>query len=403
MSSKVVIGNSKTREDHKRIILNFIRKNKVVSRTDIYQKTNISKPTVTRVIEDLLADKMILESGVGDSGIGRKPVKIELNSSAFYCVGVNISKSAISTYLVDLHMNIKQKKVVSIKNINTSAQFLDKLTNIIKELMNESKINYEKILGIGIGIRGVLDYEKGILIDFSTSGDLCNVPIKEHLENEFKLKVFIDNNAHTRVLGEYWYGYGVGYKDIIFIICSEGLGCGIISEGRIIRGKSNATQSFGHMKVNMNGRQCSCGGYGCIESQCSTDALEKIAKESLKSGRKTILTEKVNFDYESLNYKKICECAEEQDYFCRQLLDEAAQYLSTGIANLIGILNPEVVILSGNLIDASEYFHQIVIDMTKQKIVSPLAKDVIFKKRRTNDNLYEISAATMVLREFFKA
>lgn len=402
MKLQAVTGNTKIREDHKRIILNYIRKYKTVSRTDIYKNTNISKPTVTRVIENLLENKTIRESGVGDSSIGRKPVKIELNPTAHYCVGVNITKNKMSTYIVDLHMNILGRRTISIKNLGSKIEFLDTLTATIEESIDESGIKRERLLGIGIGTRGMVNYDKGILVDFSTVQNLHDIPIKDHLENRFKLKVFVDSNAHTRVLGEYWYGYGIGFKNIIFVICSEGIGSGIISEEKIVRGKSNATQGLGHMKVNINGRQCSCGSFGCIESQCSTEALEIVAKEGLKRGCKSILTEKAGYDPETLDYQKICQCAEEGDYFCIQLLEEAAYYLSVGIANLVGIFNPEMIILSGSLIDASNIFYQTVIDLSRQKIVSPLARDVLFKKRKTNDNLYEVGAATMVLRDFFK-
>ncbi|WP_088186483.1 ROK family transcriptional regulator [Desulfosporosinus sp. FKA] len=402
MNKIIVTGNTKIREDHKRIILNFIRKHKTVSRTDIYKMTHISKPTVTRIIEDLLASKVIRESGLGDAGIGRRPVNLELNASAYYAIGVNISKRALNIHMVDLSMNVVGRKTVSLNFICNNEQFIETLIKAIKELINESRIDFNRILGIGVGARGMVNYQKGIIVDFSPSRTLHNITIKEHLENEFKLKVFLDNNAHTRVLGEYWYGYGIGYKDVVYIICNEGIGCGVITEGRIVRGKNNATQGLGHMKVDINGRQCSCGSFGCIESQCSTEAIEEIAKEGLRRGRKSILTERVDRDYESLNYKIICQCAEEGDLFSLQLLEEAARYLSTGISNLVGVFNPEIIILSGTLFDASDFFYQTVVKMTEQKIVSPLARDVLFKKRRISDNLYEAGAATMVFRDFFK-
>lgn len=405
MNNKRTIGNSQTREENKSKVLNYIRIGKAVSRTDIYKDTDISKPTVTRIVEQLLQEGLIIESGIsfGESDVGRKPIYLQINPSAHYCIGVNISKNAIRASIIDLSMNIIFKKTTSIKYISEVDEFKEIVVNSINEILNEIKsIDKSKILGIGIGVPGSVDYDKGTIVAFASKPKIVNVNLKEYIEERLNLKVFIDNNAKTRALGEYWYGYGVGYKNIIFVVCSEGIGSGIIADGSILRGKNNVTGEFGHMSINIDGRKCSCGKYGCVEAYCTLESVENITKEYLKKGRKSVLLELAEGDIEAIDYRLICAGEREGDLLCKERLEEAACFLSAGLANTIGVINPEVVILSGELFDESDYFYELVKGYTKERLSNLLAQDVLFLNRRVKDSLHEVGAATLVYKHFFE-
>lgn len=405
MNYKRSVGNSRIREDHKIIVLNYIRINKAVSRTDIYKNTNISKPTVTRVIEQLLQEGLVVESGIAanESEVGRKPIYLQINPSAHYCIGINISKKAIRASIIDLSMNIIFKKTTSIKHINEVDEFKNIVLNCIEELLTEVKgIDKSKILGVGIGVPGSVDYDKGIIVAFASKPNIVNVNLKDYIEEKLNIHVLIDNNAKTRALGEYWYGYGSGYKNIIFVVCSEGIGSGIIVDGNILRGKNNETGEFGHMSINTDGRRCSCGRYGCVEAYCALESVENEIKIALKHGRKSIVMESVEGDIEAIDYKLICEAANKNDLLCKEQLEEVACFFSTGLANMIKIINPELVILSGELFDESQYFYKLVKEYTKDRLLSNLSQDVVLMNRRVKDSLHEIGAATLVYKEFFR-
>jgi predicted NBD/HSP70 family sugar kinase/biotin operon repressor len=405
MNHRRTVGNSQIREDHKIKVLNYIRINNPVSRTDIYKNTSISKPTVTRVIEQLLQEGLVVETGIGtgESEVGRKPVYLQINPSAHYCIGINITKNSIRTSIIDLSMNIIFKKTTSIKHVNEVDDFKDIVLNSINELLAEVKgIDKSKILGIGIGVPGSVDYDKGVIIEFASKPKIVNVDLKNYIEERLNLHVLIDNNAKTRALGEYWYGYGIGYRNIIFAVCSEGIGSGIIADGNILRGKNNVTGEFGHMSINVDGRKCSCGRYGCVEAYCALDSVESMTKAALKQGRRSILLELAEGDIEAVDYKLICEGARREDSLCKERLEETACFLSTGLANTIGIINPEIIILSGELFDESEYFYELVKENTRNRLSNILAQDVMFVNRKVKDSLHEIGAATLVYKQFFQ-
>lgn len=405
MNSRRSIGNSKTREDHKIKVLNYIRISKMVSRTDIYKNTNISKPTVTRVIEQLLQEGLVTECGIAnnDSEVGRKPVYLQINPSAHYCIGINISQKSIRASIIDLDMNIILKKTTSIKYVNEIDEFKNTVLRCIEELLAEANgIDRDKILGIGIGVPGSVDYDKGVIVAFASKPKIVNINLKEYIEKKLKLHVLVDNNAKTRALGEYWYGYGSGYKNIIFVVCSEGIGSGIIADGNILRGKSNETGEFGHMSIDVGGRKCKCGRYGCVEAYCALESVENMAKRALKEGRKSALMDLVKGDIDAVEYKLVCESESKGDLLCKELLEEVSCFLSIGLVNIIKIINPEIVILSGELFDESESFYESVKKYVKERLSGDLAQGVIFRNRKVKDNLYEIGAATLIYKEFFQ-
>jgi predicted NBD/HSP70 family sugar kinase len=397
-----VRGTSKIRVEHSSAILNQIRRFGPVSRTEIYEKTTISKATVGRVIEDLLKKGFIRETGSGVSQLGRKPVQIELAPEARYCIGVNISRNHLLVSLVNFTMEVVRKKTLKLKGVDSPEIFKQTVVRNIQELITESGVAPRKILGVGIGAPGIVDYNQGIIVDFATAHWLMDIRLKEYLQTETGWNITIDNNANTRALGEYWYGFGTGCQNLIYVICSEGVGSGIIVDGKVLRGKNNITAGLGHMTVNADGRLCGCGRHGCVEAYSSTEALEKMTREALKQGRKSRVLEQAGNDPEQVDYLLICRCAAEGDALCREKLEEAAAYLSIGLANQIGIFNPEMIILSGTLLDVSPAFFERVKTLTLAKIFSPLAGDVIFKKRQVRDNLYEVGAATLIFKSFFK-
>ena len=399
MNLKKGLGNSQTREDHKIRVLNYIRINNVVSRTDIYKNTNISKPTVSRVIEQLLQEGLVIESGTtaGVSDVGRKPIYVQLNPSACYCIGVNISKSAIQASMIDLSMNIIFKKTTSIKHVNKVDDFKEIVLSCITEILDQVKsVDMTKILGIGIGVPGTVDYNNGTIMTIASKPNIVDINLKDYIEERLNLQVLIDNNAKTRGLGEYWYGFGIGYKNIIFVVCSEGIGSGIITDGNILRGKNNVTGEFGQMTISSDGK---CAP---LESFCALGSIEKSVKEELKRGKQSVLFELTEGNIEAVDYKQICLGAAKGDMLCREKLEQAAGYLSVGLANMIQIVNPEIIILSGELFDKSEYFYELVQEYTRNKLWNIAVQGVVFARRKVVDGLYEIGAATLVYKRFFQ-
>ncbi|KUK31834.1 MAG: Glucokinase GlkA [Thermoanaerobacterales bacterium 50_218] len=206
----------------------------------------------------------------------------------------------------------------------------------------------EKILGVGIGAPGPLDPASGRIF-FAPNLNWCDVNLKEILEKELGLPVFMENDANLAALGEYLYGAGKGYDDLVFITVSTGVGGGLIIKGEIYSGASGAAGEIGHMVVVPDGPLCSCGNRGCLEAVASGKALKKRAQSLIAEGRCQKILELAGGDPDAVEAPMIAHAAHSGDSEARQLLAEAGRYLGLAIGNIANLLNPSIFIIGGGV------------------------------------------------------
>jgi predicted NBD/HSP70 family sugar kinase len=400
MVNSNIKGTASLRQKNKIEIINYIRQYGPVSRTEIYERTNISKSTVTRVVENLVSCGIVEEVGLGENEYaGRKPIYLQLNFSYYCCIGMNISRNTIRASVIDLGKNILEQKKISIKDIKDEKTLLERISEIINSLIKKTQFSIDRVLGIGIGAPGIVNYDEGVLIDFNPKLGIKNIKLKEYLEEIFDLPIYVDNNPNTRVLGEYWYGYGVGYNNIAYIVCDEGIGAGIITDGNILRGKNNITGEFGHMIVDIDGQKCNCGRYGCVEAYCSTELIERAVNEGIKESSTSLLKDYIDANGEKLTFNLVCQFYD-KDEICKEVLDNVIRVLSIGLFNLMAILNSDIIILSGELFDHNDLIFEKVVLKTK-KYLFKSTEQIEFKKRKTKDYIYEVGAAALVYKDYF--
>jgi predicted NBD/HSP70 family sugar kinase len=211
------------------------------------------------------------------------------------------------------------------------------IPNTIKSLCEELQVEKSSIIGIGIGIVGGFEIKP-----------LCDV-----LRRELEVPICIDNGANAAVIGEYYFGLGRGKKNLAYVNCGVGIRTGIISSGVLIRTINNLEDAFGHMIVEANGELCSCGNYGCIESYVSISNITKKFIGKVEDKKLLIISKEVN----EINYKDICSLAERKNEAAVNVIRNSAAYLGIGLANYIKLFNPELIILSGHLIQHSKLFY----------------------------------------------
>ncbi|GKX32260.1 transcriptional regulator [Vallitalea longa] len=396
--------NNKNLSGNKMILLNYVRINELVSRTDICNNTLLSKPTVSRITDELVKNNLLIEvadSYVTNANIGRKPILLKINPKAFYCVGIDIERTSIKGAVLDINRNIITRKEESIKYIKDDNEFMKDVKNVIEKLVIQSKINKQLILGIGISVPCTVDYNTGKLIDYSLNSIPKEIHLKKYLEDKLSIPVYIDNNANIRVLGEYWYGFGRGYKNIIYIMCNHGVGSGIIVEGNILRGKNSVAGEIGHQKIDKNGRTCTCGKKGCLEAYCGTEAICMNVKDELSKGMSSEIRDYICEDYRKITFELINKCASNKDNLCSNILDKAEQTLGIGIANLINILNPEIIICSGEFFKYREDVMERVKEHTKEQLFNLMGDDTRFAYRKDEDILSGVSPAALVFKNTF--
>ena len=309
-----------------------------------------------------------------------------------YSIGIDLGGTKILIALVDKEngkvIDFVKKKT---KKDKGPENIVRKMTEGINELLLQTGFCISEVSSIGVGAAGQIDRENGVIIA-APNLDCYDLKIKNILLKEFNTPVFVGNDVEIAAMGEMKFGAGKDCDDFVCIFVGTGVGSAIIKEGKIITGATGTAGEIGHMIVDLNGRQCACGGHGCLEAYASRSAIEKRIEGALKKGRKSCILEYLETG-KSITSSMIRKSIEREDELVLQCVTEASEYLSGGIASIINFINPEMVVLGGGLIEAVDYFYQKTIKKARAKSLPVPAEKIYFKKAELGDFSGVVGAA----------
>lgn len=283
-----------------------------------------------------------------------------------YSIGVDLGGTNIVSAIVNY-----QGEIVNSLKVPTLAErgkeaTIKKIIEAIHKNIVQSSVAPDNIIGIGIGAPGPLDIKRGIINFAPNLPGWRDVPLRKILEDEFNIKVVLENDANAAAWGERCFGAGQGVNNLVCFTLGTGIGGGIIIDGKIYHGNNYGAAELGHMTVNKDGPRCNCGNYGCLEAYSSATGIKNRIKNRIKEGIKSKF---LNFDnddelFESLRLKLIFETARKGDKLTKSVVEEAISYLGIAIANIANILNPEMVVLVGGITNEGD------------KLLIPLKREV---------------------------
>jgi len=227
---------------------------------------------------------------------------------------------------------------------------VENISRAIEEILKEKRV---KLVAIGIGCPSPLDIEKGLVMSPSNLRDWDNFPIVRLFSERFKVPVVLDNDANTAALGEYVYGAGRGYRNIIYITVSTGIGGGIIINGEIFHGVGAGAGELGHTIVQPDGVRCNCGSIGCLETICAGVHIARRAKMRLAGGEPSLMNELVS-NINEVTAKTVVEAVRKKDQLASEIWMETCRFLAIGVANIITLIAPEAIIIGGGVASAGE-------------------------------------------------
>ena len=241
---------------------------------------------------------------------------------------------------------------VAARVLPTQADAFETVENISHAIETLLRENQTELIAVGIGCPSPLDIEKGLVMSPSNLQDWDNFPIVKLFEDRFNVPVVLENDANTAALGEYVYGAGRGFENIIYVTVSTGIGGGIILNGEIFHGVSAGAGELGHTIVQPDGFPCNCGSVGCVETICAGVHIARRAKEKLANGAVSLMNE-IAENIDEVSAKTVVEAARRGDKLAVEIWDETCQFLAIGIANAITLLAPEVVVIGGGIAAAT--------------------------------------------------
>lgn len=323
------------------IVLEAVLKYAPLSRAQISELTGLNKATVSSLVQDLIDSHLVLEIGPGESSGGRKPVMLLFNGTAGYAVGIDLGVNYIRGLVCDLDGNVAAELQRGLTQRHDPGLAIEQLASCIEELMQSAPESAYGIVGIGIGVPGIVDDHGNIL--FAPNLKWRQVELQRQLEERFGLPVTIDNEANAGAQGEQKYGSGRGIRNQIYVSVGIGIGTGIILNKELYKGASGFSGELGHLSIEYNGKPCSCGNQGCWELYASENAL---------------LEQAASLGYDKL--EDLLAAAEAGNEQVRRLFASVGDYLGTGIANIVNVFNPDVVIIGNRMSRAKAWLEQSV-------------------------------------------
>jgi len=326
-------------------ILKHIWDNAPIDRAKVSKELGLSRTTLTIIVKELIENKILEETGHGESTRegGKKPILLNFREDMGYIIGITVGIKKIKVVLGNIKAQFLNELETDRDTDEDPYETLKKISDLIKKL-DIYKTN--KILGIGIGIPGINDHINGIVKFSPNLKDWENITVKKYIEDEFPgVKCYIDRETNLQIFAEKWFGQIIS-KNFITIEAGVGIGIGIIINDRIYRGNNDAAGEFGHTTIVPQGSECHCGNYGCWETIATISKFISKACNGIEKGIQTKLPD--YYINGNLTFESIVNAYRDGDEFSKELLEEYAHWLGIGIANIVNVFDPELIIIYGS-------------------------------------------------------
>lgn len=343
-----------------------IRKNKLRSSllVELYHsdRTSINKlarlfhasiPSATGIVNELMKEGWIVETGIGPARAGRPPVLYGLNSQKYRTLIMDINRHDTRLVIMDLNNQTLYQHHVDIK-LTDDNTFIDNLLEATDKFLEKHTVRPQELWGIGISMPGLINVQQGINQTY-LSLTKPGVSITTLIGNHFKRPAILINDTHATTIGEHKFGSAQKFSHALTVNIDWGVGLGILLNGEVFSGSQGFAGELGHIQVRPDGILCYCGKVGCLDTITSAFALIRYAKEGIENGRATILSKSVEGNYDLLDSNHIIEAANAGDEFSIDLLYQLGTELGKGLATAVHLFNPEMIVVSGVLASAGTY------------------------------------------------
>jgi glucokinase len=270
-------------------------------------------------------------------------------------IGIDIGGTKCAVTIAEMNGTILHRRSEPTRGEERSPEdVLECLAAHARSLMTEANASRSDMIGVGVSCGGPLDTESGTIFAPPNLPKWKAVPVKSIFEKALAIPVRVENDANATAVAEWKFGAGIGAKNLVFMTMGTGIGGGIIADGRLLHGTNDLAGELGHQTIVMNGPRCGCGKRGCLEAMASGPSIARLARESMTYGRQKRVLQLAGGKPDSITAAHVIEAAKEGDAFAKAILIEAGTYMGVGIANVIMILNPEVVILGTIAVHAGD-------------------------------------------------
>jgi predicted NBD/HSP70 family sugar kinase len=373
------------------VVLHQLRLHAPLSRADLAKRIGLNRSTVSSIVAQLLDAGLIQETSLQTDKVGRPGLSLAINPEGGCAVGVEIEPAGVRVVLTDFTAKIIWRRSVQVDARRHQDDYLQGAEEMVRQALFQAEIQQLPVLGVGVALPGLVDVHCGEL-RYAPSLHWHNIPFRSRWSSLFGLPILLENNANAAALGEYYFGVAQNVPNFLYIGAGATMGGGIVINGELFRGRGGFAGEMGHMTLDPDGNECSCGRRGCWETLVgSAQVVAHYRQRASNAGRV------LQADGEESDFAKVVAAADAGDLVAEIVLQQMGENLGTGIANLVNIFNPQLVVLGGYYSLAHESVIPMIKESVKRNSLFPMrtALSVLPSQRGVDDSI--LGAVALVL------
>lgn len=386
-------------------ILFSLLQDETVSRVELAESLSLSNTTITNLTAELLEEEIIIEKRIKATEkrkrVGRPRRMLQLVPDARYAIGVHIGIGMFRVAVTNLFAEIVASQRVEFDLGSAPEDIISEIVRRIDQTLETSGVERERVIGVGVGASGLVNYVTGVNV-FAPRLGWKNIPIRSLLEEKLDLPICVDNNVRSMALGEAFFGAGRGVESLAFVYGRVGVGAGFVVNGQLFRGSSAGAGEIGHtVMLPQDGALCSCGNTGCLETLISEPVLVKQAQLLVQKYPASLLAQHLKNGDANSQMENIFAAAHEGDTMARDLIEDRACYLGIALANLVNMLNPEVIFLGGMFAQGHDLIVPVAEAKMKEAAFAGLGENVQIVATDFGWRAGVVGASSLALTSFF--
>lgn len=312
-------------------------------------------------------------------------------------IGIDLGGTKINTALVQSDGAIIAQDYRPTLASEGLQPVFERVLDSARQVMAQAGIARSRVSGVGIGAPGPIEIETGVVMSPPNLPGWERVPLKQLVEDEFGVATFLENDANAAAWGEHYFGAGRGVEHMIYVTVSTGIGGGLILGGNLYHGANGMAGEIGHIILEPDGPLCGCGSRGCLEALASGTAIARVARERVTQGIPTLISDLADDAPERITARLVAEAARQGDKEADEILTEAMEYLGIGMANLVNLFNPQLIVIGGGVTNIGERLFLPVRQAIERNAFRMAAQVVRVAPAELGDNVGVLGAAAVAL------
>jgi glucokinase-like ROK family protein len=377
------------------LLLELLRAEGTLSRAEIARRLDVSRVTISSIIDDLINRQVIVEKDNLPSSGGRRAISLELLPEACSVIGVSIGVEQTAVLAVNLGGAVLADIEKELEADRGPLEILPQIADLARAAISKIGIDGRRLAGVGLAFPSPVLYEQGRTIKPSLLPGWENYPLREELSRLLNLPVYLENDANLGAYGEFRFGAGKGETNLAYISIGAGIGAGLVLNEHIYHGQFSSAGEIGHVTIEENGPPCRCGNFGCLETVAGNQAVARRAQGAIFAGQRTALTHCQ--PYEAITARDVAKAARDGDPLSRQILFTAGKQIGLAVSNLINILSPGLILIGGEMAEMSDIFLEAIRGTVRTHSLPSLAEKIRIEKAALGYRSIPMGAAALAL------